>query len=96
LTGDNVVESLGGMPWYEGQTILQHLEALEPADVYEKRKSTFSSTNRYSTKTEEYHDFRGMLENYTNNIKVGDAITVLQQNRKYQYTLLTNNLRKLR
>jgi sulfate adenylyltransferase subunit 1 len=27
LTGDNVVESLGGMPWYEGQTILQHLEA---------------------------------------------------------------------
>jgi sulfate adenylyltransferase subunit 1 len=28
LTGDNVVESLGGMFWYEGQTILQHLEAL--------------------------------------------------------------------
>jgi translation elongation factor EF-1alpha len=51
LTGDNVVESLGGMPWYEGQTILEHLEALEPADVYEKRKSTFSS-KRYSTKTE--------------------------------------------
>jgi sulfate adenylyltransferase subunit 1 len=22
LTGDNVVESLGGMPWYQGQTIL--------------------------------------------------------------------------
>jgi sulfate adenylyltransferase subunit 1 len=55
LTGDNV-ESLGGMPWYEGQTILQHLEALEPADVYEKE--SVSSTNRYSTKTEEY-DFRG-------------------------------------
>jgi hypothetical protein len=37
---------------------LQHLEALEPADVYEKEKYV-SSTNRYSTKTEEYHDFRG-------------------------------------
>jgi sulfate adenylyltransferase subunit 1 len=32
LTGDNV-ESLGGMPWYQGQTILEHLEELEPADV---------------------------------------------------------------
>jgi sulfate adenylyltransferase subunit 1 len=24
------------MPWYKGQTILEHLEALEPADVYER------------------------------------------------------------
>jgi sulfate adenylyltransferase subunit 1 len=36
LTGDNVVESLGGM--LGGQTILEHLEELEPADVYEKVK----------------------------------------------------------
>jgi sulfate adenylyltransferase subunit 1 len=55
---DNVVESLGGMPWYEGQTILQHLEALEPADVYEKGKYVFSTTV-IRPKTEEYHDFRG-------------------------------------
>jgi sulfate adenylyltransferase subunit 1 (EFTu-like GTPase family) len=49
LTGDNVVESLGGMPWYQGQTILEHLEELEPADVYEKVKRV-SRSNRNPTK----------------------------------------------
>jgi sulfate adenylyltransferase subunit 1 len=36
LTGDNVVDKTDAMPWYKGQTILEHLEALEPADVYER------------------------------------------------------------
>jgi sulfate adenylyltransferase subunit 1 len=78
LTGDNVVESLGGMPWYEGQTILEHLEALEPADVYEKGKARFPVQTVIRPKTEEYHDFRGYAGKlYGNNIKVGDAVTVL-------------------
>jgi sulfate adenylyltransferase subunit 1 len=41
LTGDNVVDKTDAMPWYKGQTILEHLEALEPADVYEKDKLVF-------------------------------------------------------
>ena len=78
LTGDNVVESLGGMPWYEGQTILEHLEALEPADVYEKSKARFPVQTVIRPKTEQYHDFRGYAGKlYGNNIKVGDAVTVL-------------------
>jgi sulfate adenylyltransferase subunit 1 len=52
LTGDNVVDKADAMPWYKGQTILEHLEALEPADVC-------FGANCDSTKTEEYHDFRG-------------------------------------
>jgi sulfate adenylyltransferase subunit 1 len=35
LTGDNVVDKADAV-WYKGQTILEHLEALEPADVYER------------------------------------------------------------
>jgi sulfate adenylyltransferase subunit 1 len=78
LTGDNVVESLGIMPWYQGQTILEHLEALEPADVYEKGKARFPVQTVIRPKTEEYHDFRGYAGKlYGNNIKVGDAVTVL-------------------
>ena len=78
LTGDNVVESLGGMPWYTGQTILQHLEALEPTDVYEKGKARFPVQTVIRPKTEQYHDFRGYAGKlYGNNIKVGDAVTVL-------------------
>ena len=78
LTGDNVVESLGGMPWYTGQTILQHLEALEPKDVYEKGKARFPVQTVIRPKTEQYHDFRGYAGKlYGNNIKVGDSVTVL-------------------
>jgi sulfate adenylyltransferase subunit 1 len=78
LTGDNVVDSLGEMPWYTGQTILQHLEALEPTDVYEKGKARFPVQTVIRPKTEQYHDFRGYAGKlYGNNIKVGDAVTVL-------------------
>jgi hypothetical protein len=42
----------------KGQTILEHLEALEPADVC-------FGANCDSTKTEEYHDFRGYAVNCT-------------------------------
>jgi sulfate adenylyltransferase subunit 1 len=78
LTGDNVVESLGGMPWFTGQTILQHLEALEPTDVYEKGEARFPVQTVIRPKTEQYHDFRGYAGKlYGNNIKVGDAVTVL-------------------
>lgn len=78
LTGDNVVETLGKMPWYTGQTILQHLEALEPADIYEKGKARFPVQTVIRPKTEHYHDFRGYAGKlYGNSIKVGDAVTVL-------------------
>ena len=78
LTGDNVVETLGKMPWYTGQTILQHLEALESKDIYDNGKARFPVQTVIRPKTEEYHDFRGYAGKlYGNTIKVGDAVTVL-------------------
>ncbi|WP_281238731.1 sulfate adenylyltransferase subunit 1 [Flavobacterium praedii] len=78
LTGDNVVETLGKMPWYTGQTILQHLENLEAKDVYDNGQARFPVQTVIRPKTEEYHDFRGYAGKlYGNNIKVGDAVTVL-------------------
>jgi sulfate adenylyltransferase subunit 1 (EFTu-like GTPase family) len=35
------------MPWYQGQTILEHLEELEPADVWKGKRV---SPKRYPTK----------------------------------------------
>ncbi|WP_366185081.1 GTP-binding protein [Flavobacterium ovatum] len=78
LTGDNVVESLGKMPWYTGQTILQHLEELESKDIYDNGLARFPVQTVIRPKTEQYHDFRGYAGKlYGNNIKVGDAVTVL-------------------
>jgi sulfate adenylyltransferase subunit 1 len=54
------------------------LEALEPKDVYEKGKARFPVQTVIRPKTEQYHDFRGYAGKlYGNNIKVGDAVTVL-------------------
>ncbi|WP_163397980.1 sulfate adenylyltransferase subunit 1 [Flavobacterium fluviatile] len=78
LTGDNVVDKLDGMPWYKGQTILEHLEGLHSSDVFESGKARFPVQTVIRPKTEEYHDFRGYAGKlYGNSIKVGDAVTVL-------------------
>jgi sulfate adenylyltransferase subunit 1 len=78
INGGNVVEKSADMPWYVGQTVLEHLEALEPADVYEKGQARFPVQTVVRPKMEEYHDFRGYAGKlYGNNIKVGDAVTVL-------------------
>jgi sulfate adenylyltransferase subunit 1 len=76
---------------------LEHLEELEPADVYEK-ESAFPVQTVIRPKTEEYHDFRGYAGKlYGNNIKVGDAVTVLPSLTESVVTnihFLTSNLRK--
>jgi sulfate adenylyltransferase subunit 1 len=54
---------------------LEHLEELEPADVYEK-ESAFPVQTVIRPKTNTTI-LEAMPENVWNNIKVGDAVTVL-------------------
>ncbi|WP_426064448.1 sulfate adenylyltransferase subunit 1 [Flavobacterium sp. DSP2-3-1] len=78
INGGNVADKSENMPWYTGQTVLEHLEALEPKDVYEKGQARFPVQTVIRPKTAEYHDFRGYAGKlYGDNIKVGDAVTVL-------------------
>lgn len=78
INGGNVVDKSEDMPWYDGQTVLEHLEGLHSHDVYEAGKARFPVQTVIRPKTEEYHDFRGYAGKlYGNSIKVGDAVTVL-------------------
>jgi len=78
INGGNVVDKSENMPWYDGQTVLEHLEGLHSHDVYEAGKARFPVQTVIRPKTEEYHDFRGYAGKlYGNSIKVGDAVTVL-------------------
>ncbi len=78
INGGNVADKSENMPWYTGQTVLEHLESLEPNDIYENGIARFPVQTVIRPKTEEYHDFRGYAGKlYGNNIKVGDAVTVL-------------------
>jgi sulfate adenylyltransferase subunit 1 len=78
INGGNVADKSENMPWYTGQTVLEHLEDLTPEDVFETGKTRFPVQTVIRPKTEEYHDFRGYAGKlYGNSIQVGDAVTVL-------------------
>lgn len=78
LFGDNVVDSSDQMPWYQGATLLEHLEEVEPKDLYEEAQMRFPVQSVIRPKTEEYHDFRGYAGKiYGGDLKVGDEVMVL-------------------
>jgi len=78
LKGNNVVKSSNEMSWYEGQTILEHLEGLQSTDVQEDGNFRFAVQTVIRPKTDEFHDFRGFAGKIKGgDLKVGDAVTVL-------------------
>lgn len=83
LKGDNVVEKSDAMPWYQGQTLLEHLEKLDTIDIYNRGRVRFPVQYVIRPKTEEYHDFRGYAGKvYGGEIKVGDKVIVLPSETK--------------
>ena len=78
LKGDNIVDKTDAMSWYNGDTILGHLEELEAQDLYDAGKVRFPVQTVIRPKTDEFHDFRGYAGKITGgSLKVGDAVTVL-------------------
>lgn len=78
LKGENVTRKSEQMPWYVGNTLLDHLEVLEPEDLQESAAARFPVQLVIRPKTEAYHDFRGFSGKlYGNSLQVGDRVTVL-------------------
>lgn len=78
LHGDNVVDRSDRIDWYNGQSLLDHLENLNPEDVQEVSQARFPVQNVIRPKTEEYHDFRGYAGKlYGGDLAVGDEVTIL-------------------
>ena len=78
LKGDNIVNRSENTTWYNGQTLLEHLEELDTKDVYNTGKLRFPVQNVIRPKVEKFHDFRGYAGRvYGNKIKVGDEVLVL-------------------
>ncbi|MGW9685398.1 sulfate adenylyltransferase subunit 1 [Flagellimonas sp. 2504JD1-5] len=78
LKGDNVVEKSKNTPWYNGETILEHLESLDLAAVSNVGTPRFPVQYVVRPKTEEFHDFRGFAGKvYGGELSVGDEVVVL-------------------
>jgi len=83
LKGDNVVHGSDNMPWYKGQTLLEHLELLDTKDIYNRGTPRFPVQYVVRPKTNEFHDFRGYAGKvYGGDLSVGDDIVVLPSQTK--------------
>lgn len=83
LKGDNVVNRSKNMSWYTGQSLLEHLEALDKKDIFNVGTPRFPVQYVIRPKTEEFHDFRGYAGKvYGGELSVGDAVVVLPSQTK--------------
>ena len=78
LKGDNVVNKSDEMPWYKGEALLEHLEQLDKADIFNVGTPRFPVQYVIRPKTEDFHDYRGYAGKvYGGDLSVGDDIIVL-------------------
>jgi sulfate adenylyltransferase subunit 1 len=83
LKGDNVVNRSKNMPWYKGESLLEHLEGLDKKDIYNIGTPRFPVQIVIRPKTEDFHDFRGYAGKvYGGELSVGDDIVVLPSQTK--------------
>jgi sulfate adenylyltransferase subunit 1 len=83
LKGDNVVNPSEKMPWFKGQTLLEHLELLDRKDIYNRGTPRFPVQYVIRPKTDEFHDFRGFAGKvYGGELSVGDEVVALPSQTK--------------
>ncbi|MBV6881743.1 GTP-binding protein [Epilithonimonas ginsengisoli] len=78
LDGDNIVDRSEKLDWYQGKTLLDHLETVELENTINLEKARFPVQYVIRPQSEDYHDYRGYAGKITNGIyKVGDEVTIL-------------------
>jgi sulfate adenylyltransferase large subunit len=78
LRGDNVVERGDGMPWYDGPTLLEHLETVEIAGDRDLDHRRFPVQWVIRPISDEHHDYRGYAGQVAGGVwQAGDDVVVL-------------------
>ncbi|NNE91389.1 MAG: sulfate adenylyltransferase subunit CysN [Verrucomicrobiales bacterium] len=77
LKGDNVVDKSEQMPWYQGPTMLYHLENVYIGSDYNHVEARFPVQWVIRPHSDEFHDFRGYAGRVAGGVfKPGDDISV--------------------
>lgn len=78
LQGDNIVYSSKYMPWYEGRTLLHHLENINVLDDLNYTHARFPVQYVIRPQQEELHDYRGYSGKIVSGeFSVGQSVVVL-------------------
>ena len=83
LHGDNVVERSERMPWYEGPSLLYHLEHVHVASDRNLQDARFPVQWVTRPMTDELHDYRGYAGEVASGVfRTGDEVVVLPSGRR--------------
>jgi sulfate adenylyltransferase large subunit len=83
LRGDGVVERGDGMPWWDGPTLLEHLETVEIAGDRDLAHRRFPVQWVIRPISEEHHDYRGYAGQIAGGVwAAGDEVVVLPSGRR--------------
>ncbi|CAA6677108.1 MULTISPECIES: sulfate adenylyltransferase subunit 1 [unclassified Lentimonas] len=78
LIGDNIVDKSENMPWYQGPTLLYHLETVYIGADENHVEARFPVQWVIRPQSDKYHDFRGFAGRVAGGVfKPGDDVTVL-------------------
>ncbi len=78
LQGDNVVDRSGNTPWYDGPTLLHHLEHVHVAADRNLQDCRFPVQYVVRPQTDAHRDFRGYAGRVSGGVfKVGDEVVAL-------------------
>ncbi|MEI4270253.1 GTP-binding protein [Klenkia sp. LSe6-5] len=82
LAGDNVVTASQNMPWYDGPSLLHHLEHVEVASDVNHTDLRFPVQYVIRPQSEAHRDYRGYAGTVASGVlHVGDAVLVLPSGR---------------
>lgn len=77
LNGDNVVDKSGNMDWYEGSSLLYHLETVYVGNQENHVEARFPVQWVIRPQSDKWHDFRGYAGRVAGGVfKPGDDVTV--------------------
>jgi sulfate adenylyltransferase subunit 1 len=78
LAGDNIVDQSTKMPWYNGSTLLHHLETVEVSERNTAQEARFQVQFVIRPGTDALHDYRGYAGSLrSGQLSVGDMVRVL-------------------
>ena len=78
LKGDNVVNRSENMPWYDGSSLMHHLEHVHVASDRDLVDARFPVQYVVRPKSDEFHDYRGYAGQVAGGVlKPGDDVLVL-------------------
>jgi len=93
LKGDNIVNKSSNMPWYTGNSLLDHLESVEVNQNKNSERARMPVQWVIRPQTDELHDYRGYAGRVlSGSFKLKDKITVLPSGIKSEISKIEFNM----